>query len=271
MATKPGLAIIEQYEDRDAQEIGGLYRKSGECIVDNVRYLWEAGQRLAAKKQQLGHGRWLPWIEANREALGFDKRAAQRLIGLSNTTLTTHLTPEDAAELSRSIWGNAHNHRAQGTGENEWYTPPQYIEAARKVLGVIELDPASSEIAQRAVQAQRYFTVDDNGLAQPWAGTVWLNPPYSQPEIGDFCQKLVTELTEGNVTEAILLTHNYTDTGWFHMAESIAAAICFTKGRIKFVDQDGGTCAPTQGQAFFYYGEAQQLFREVFSDFGFIR
>lgn len=164
-----------------------------------------------------------------------------------------------------------HNHRAQGTGENEWYTPAKYIEAARKVLGTIDLDPASSVTAQKTVRAERFFTIRDNGLQQDWRGRVWLNPPYSQPAILHFCQKMVAELSVGNVTEAIMLTHNYTDTAWFHHAESIASAICFTRGRIPFVDQDGGTCAPTQGQAFFYYGESPDRFAEVFREFGFVR
>jgi hypothetical protein len=43
------------------------------------------------------------------------------------------------------------NHRAQGTGQNEWYTPVEYIEAVRDVLGSIELDPASSDAERQAV------------------------------------------------------------------------------------------------------------------------
>lgn len=163
------------------------------------------------------------------------------------------------------------NHRAQGTGENEWYTPAKYIEAARKVLGTIELDPASSSAAQRTVKADRFFTRKDDGLKQKWAGRVWLNPPYSQPEIWEFCKKIADEVADGNVSEAILLTHNYTDTAWFHYVENVASAICFTRGRIPFEDQDGGTCAPTQGQAFFYFGEKPERFGEVFREFGFIR
>lgn len=163
------------------------------------------------------------------------------------------------------------NHRAEGTGENEWYTPSQYIEAARKVMGGIDLDPATGPKAQEWIQAATFYTRADDGLMKPWAGKVWLNPPYSQPEIFQFCEKLVAELSAGNVTEAVLLTHNYTDTAWFHLAESIAALICFTRGRIKFVNEDGEECAPTQGQAFFYYGENAERFREVFHDFGFVR
>ena len=39
---------------------------------------------------------------------------------------------------------SAANHRAEGTGENEWYTPAKYIDAAREVMGGIDLDPATN-------------------------------------------------------------------------------------------------------------------------------
>lgn len=165
----------------------------------------------------------------------------------------------------------ADNHRAEGTGENEWYTPAQYIEAARKVMGGIDLDPATHPAAQKVIQAKEIFTKVDSGLESDWHGRVWLNPPYSQPVIWHFIEKLVVELSNGNVNQAILLTHNYTDTVWFHHAEAIAAEICFTRGRVKFTDADGEACAPTQGQAFFYFGENRSEFRSVFSDFGFVR
>jgi phage N-6-adenine-methyltransferase len=163
------------------------------------------------------------------------------------------------------------NHRAEGTGENEWFTPEQYIEAAREVMGGIDLDPATHPIAQKIIGAERFFTADDDGLKQHWHGRVWLNPPYAQPLIGQFAAKLVEEISAGRVAQAIMLTHNYTDTSWFHQAEAAADLICFTRGRIKFVDADGDECAPTQGQAFFYHGPAGDSFRLIFSQFGFIR
>lgn len=163
-----------------------------------------------------------------------------------------------------------HNHRAQGTGLNEWYTPPDVLDIARAVLGTFDLDPASSDDAQATVQASAHFTVEDDGLTKPWHGRIWLNPPYSQPAISQFVEKLVAEYQAGHVTEAILLTHNYTDTSWFHAAASTCSAICFTRGRIAFLSPTGEKAAPTQGQAFAYFGENVEAFRQHFAVLGLV-
>lgn len=163
-----------------------------------------------------------------------------------------------------------HNHRAQGTGENEWYTPAEYVDAAREVMGDIDTDPASSEFAQRTVKAGTFYTIDDDGLAQDWEGRVWMNPPYAQPAIAHFIEKLAASYESGSVTEAIALTHNYTDTQWFHRAAKACDAICFTRGRIGFVNPEGKKAAPTQGQAFFYFGEQTGKFAAVFAKYGFV-
>lgn len=157
-----------------------------------------------------------------------------------------------------------------GTGENEWFTPGEYIKMAREVLGGIDLDPATHPQAQTIVQAAQYFTKDDDGLAQEWHGRVWLNPPYAQPLIAQFVSKMVSERIVGRVTAGIMLTHNYTDTSWFHEAAGVADAICFTRGRVKFYERDGTIAAPTQGQAFFYFGDDAALFAERFSEVGFV-
>ncbi len=78
------------------------------------------------------------------------------------------------------------NHRAGGTGENEWYTPAEYVGAARDFLGGVDLDPASSALANETVQAAMFHSQEDDGLSQEWIGRVWLNPPYAQPWIARF-------------------------------------------------------------------------------------
>jgi phage N-6-adenine-methyltransferase len=157
-----------------------------------------------------------------------------------------------------------------GTGENEWFTPVEYIEKAREVLGEIDLDPATHEAAQETVRANHYLTKDDDGLTQEWHGSVWLNPPYAQPLISQFVDKLLEEFAVGRVTAAILLTHNYTDTGWFQKAAGHASALCFTRGRVKFYEPDGAIAAPTQGQAFHYFGDDVDAFYRAFSSVGFV-
>jgi len=59
----------------------------------------------------------------------------------------------------------------------EFYTPEYVVEAARRVMRGINLDPASCPAAQAVVKAERYFTEAENGLVKPWSGKVFLNPP----------------------------------------------------------------------------------------------
>lgn len=178
---------------------------------------------------------------------------------------------EQGEEPTRTLLREAvHVRGTFGTGENEWYTPQRYIDSAREVLGEINLDPASNPIAQEKIKADAYYTKADNGLSKEWHGKVWLNPPYAQPDISNFVTKMVRERKSGRVSEAVMLTHNYTDTAWFHEAAGTADAICFTRGRIKFESPEGKTAAPTQGQAFFYFGEGVAAFAEKFKELGFV-
>jgi hypothetical protein len=79
----------------------------------------------------------------------------------------------------RKLQGLAVLHSSES---NEWYTPAKFVNAARKLMGDIDLDPASSEAANKAVKAGKIFTIDDDGLSKKWKGRVWLNPPYGRGE-----------------------------------------------------------------------------------------
>jgi ParB family chromosome partitioning protein len=160
-------------------------------------------------------------------------------------------------------------HVANNSGVEEWYTPPNYLEAAREVLGEIDLDPASSEIAQRNVQAAAFYSIDDDGLSQEWRGRVWLNPPYTAGLIDRFCSKLVSHVMAGDVTAAITLTNNATETGWGQQLLDAASAVCFPRGRIRYLDATNQPAnAPLQGQMFCYFGSDTAAFAEWFSQFG---
>lgn len=159
-------------------------------------------------------------------------------------------------------------HVAHNSGNNEWYTPPAYIDAARIVLGDIDLDPASSELANSHIGAKRIYTAEDDGLAQDWFGRVWLNPPYASHLIGRFAEKLVESVEDGGVPEAIVLVNNATETTWFGHIISVASAITFPSSRVRFWQPDGTPGAPLQGQAVIYIGPYPGTFLEAFSGFG---
>lgn len=161
-------------------------------------------------------------------------------------------------------------HVANNSGNNEWYTPMPYAEAARRVLGGIDLDPASSDEANQVVKATRYYTVDDDGLAQAWQGNVYMNPPYSTDLIGKFGDKLLDHLFRGDVPSAIVLVNNATDTAWFHSMATWANALCFPRGRIRFWSPGGEIGAPLQGQAILYFGQDRAKFAAEFAEFGIV-
>jgi phage N-6-adenine-methyltransferase len=147
---------------------------------------------------------------------------------------------------------------------DEWYTPPQWVERARVAMGTIDLDPASCAFAQKCVRASIWFDKAADGLRQPWAGNVWLNPPYSRGTIGRFIEKLIVELD--CIQQAIVLTDNRTDTEWFHDLFYTADVVAFTRGRIGFYNvHRTGLSSPLNGSALFYIGKRSAAFTGVFS------
>jgi DNA N-6-adenine-methyltransferase (Dam) len=166
---------------------------------------------------------------------------------------------------------------------NEWYTPARYIEAAREVMGGIDLDPASCKEANMVVRAERFYTQQENGLEQPWYGRVYLNPPYSmanqknhlgqwRSSIEGFTKRLIDEYENGNVEQAILCAIGKIDAQWFQPLWEYP--ICFSDHIVKFNGyKPKGQKTPLKqmwGTIFVYLGPHEQRFIDVFSKFGTI-
>ena len=59
------------------------------------------------------------------------------------------------------------------------YTPPELFAELRCTF---DLDVCAPKGGIPWIPAARHYSVQDDGLAQPWEGRVWMNPPYSKPQ-----------------------------------------------------------------------------------------
>lgn len=231
-------------------EISGTLQEALVDLDDQERYLAETWKRL--EEEAASNGNY-------EEAARCQDKYVEAIESPDGCA-----PPDDDDEADKP-----HVHVAQNSGEHEWYTPPTYLEAARKVIGKFDLDPATSDVAQQAVQAKKFYTKETDGLAQTWRGRVWMNPPYAGGLVDQFVAKLSQHYQEGDVTSAIVLVNNATETKWFRQCAELASAICFPTGRIRFLDPEGNPGAPLQGQALIYLGDNPNEFMAAFAQFGF--
>ncbi len=235
-----------------------------ESVVASLQHAWLSGSALIAAKSQLRHGEWLGWLKANFVAT---RRTATTYMQIANGKHASHLEEPSIRKALEAI--SNESSELGGLKESvhvQWYTPAPYIAAARAVMGAIDLDPATSEMANETVRADRYYTEDDDGLEHEWSGRVWLNPPYGQGS-GLFTTKLVREYEAGRTTAAILLLNAYGfDSQWFQPLWN--HPICFTNHRVQFTNPDRETGGPANANIFVYLGVDRQLFADTFSQFG---
>lgn len=128
----------------------------------------------------------------------------------------------------------------------EWYTPPEIFEA----LGLtFDLDPCSPGPGRSYVPTLKHYTIHDNGLLLPWAGTCYVNPPY-----GAHTKVWMEKLA--NHGDGIALVFARTDVAWFQKHGTRADMICFVNSRIRFfqgnITDRGGS--PGAGSMLLAYG-----------------
>lgn len=131
--------------------------------------------------------------------------------------------------------GSHHSARSKSV---VWLTPPDILAA----LGPFDLDPCAAPDPRPWPTASRHYVEADNGLAKPWLGRVWLNPPYDGKPALAFMRRLVQH---GQGT-ALLFAR--TETALFHETVWRAATAClFLDGRLHFHRADGSRAAANAG------------------------
>ena len=123
------------------------------------------------------------------------------------------------------------SHEDRGSSNVDWYTPPWVFDR----LGLeFDLDPCQPAAGIPWIPAKKKYTLADDGLASPWHGRVWLNPPY-----GKHTHAWLDKMDKHR--NGVSLVFARTDCAWFHESVAQADAILFLRGRVKFVDGLGVT------------------------------
>jgi hypothetical protein len=163
--------------DGDAAEIGDLYRKAKNSLIESMRYATDCGHRLIAKKKSLKHGTWLPWLEDNADVLGLDTpRTAQRLMDVATKyDVNVVFDEKKALNVSRQIWGNDGPARVAwgGNWNNDQRERKRLAEEGFCVVANMRDDGA---LIAWAATADKFVRVDRN--------TDWGNP-FEMPADGE--------------------------------------------------------------------------------------
>lgn len=162
-----------------------------------------------------------------------------------------------------------------------WGTPVQVLAFVHKVLGHIDLDPASSPAFNMAVQATHFYTKEINALSLcEWhAGSVFLNPPGGKinnralTEL--FWQRLMAHRGSGQMTHAIFMAFSLEalqTTQRDGLGGALRFPLCVPRKRLKFVDIHGAPGpAPSHSNAIIYVPgtvDKTALFLKTFNALG---
>lgn len=190
----------------------------------------------------------------------------------------------------------------QSSGDTEYYTPVEWVDLARQLMGGIDLDPASSDIANQTVQAQVFYTEADNGLSHTWRDRVWMNHPFHRgekacpkkrsrckkksckpgknrrghhidhdiPGNSDWINHILHDYQAGHITEAVMICFNSTSESWFWPLLDYPQF--YPPGRVHYRKPDGEidrNC--TKGSVITYLGTNVEGFIKLFGPHGKIK
>lgn len=138
--------------------------------------------------------------------------------------------------------GMAHIERPHEGITNDWWTPPELVQA----LGEFDLDPCAG-IGQTPL-AKAVYAPPQDGLSLPWTGRIWCNPPYG-PHVGAWAKRMAEHCN------GILLIFARTETKAWQQIWNTATGILLPSRRITFHRPDGTKAkSGTAPSAFVAYG-----------------
>jgi ParB family chromosome partitioning protein len=180
-------------------------------------------------------------------------------------------------------WAEAYHNARLSCDSDSWYTPAPYVDAARAVLGAIDLDPASHADANVIVQAARFYTAADDGLRQPWDGRLCLNP------LGGLVPQFWRKAVTAPIATCVWIGYSLEQLQTLQRAKAprtpLEFPLCFPSKRIAFIESSAKrdvrftklrtqgkplteATSPSHASYIAYIGPHVETFVRVFATFG---
>lgn len=174
-------------------------------------------------------------LSVKEAAEGGDEEAQQAWEGLKSGDESFHgayerVSGDDAAEDGDGA--GIEPFTSQKT--DEWSSPREIVEPLDEAIGGFDLDPCSG--AESSPFAAETYTESDDGLSQPWHGSVWVNPPYSG--VSEWVEKAAFEVHDGDAETVVFLCKGDSSTEWWHCAVSESECVLAIDRRLSFGSGD---------------------------------
>jgi hypothetical protein len=260
---KTPASIVQSTFDFAIREINALEQRIFKAEGDADSMLWVQAREVVSQldagiKQTALAARWL-----NSEGKPYSQ---------AHVSYTAQVYRYKFTDKPRPRFRDAYNaiaNRKMGVHHSsqtpEHYTPKALLDLVIELVGAIDLDPCSNR-GKPNVPAKRHFTEKENGLERPWAGRVFVNPPYGD-QIAAWTKKIREEGEAEHVSEVVALLPARPDTEWWDAlttgTDSFVA--CFFRGRLKFVGNQDSAPFPS---VVVYFGPKHDLFAHIFQHQG---
>lgn len=124
--------------------------------------------------------------------------------------------------------------------DHTWETPVDFF-VFLDVIFRFNLDVCATP---STAKCERFFTPEEDGLAQDWEGMCWMNPPYGRQQV-KWIKKACEEFEKGTSKVVCLIPARPDTKVWQDIIFKKATAVCFIAGRIKFGDSENAAPFPS--------------------------
>jgi site-specific DNA-methyltransferase (adenine-specific) len=180
-----------------------------------------------------------------------------------------YITRTHTVGVSNSYDSGVYPHSNPGVSDRfaGWETPKAFADTLQSACGVFDLDPcAASKRGAATVRVRVRFTQSDNGLALPWFGTVFMNPPYK--ELTAWLTKARDEIASGRSSLVVALIPARTDTAYWHDIITQANGLLLLKGRLRFSEHKNTAPFPS---AIVIWGGCEEVITRLQGAFSCVR